>query len=129
MNKNSQSQQISSRLRLVRDKLDQDEFGKLIGITRRQVSTMERSEVAVSIDVCITIYQRFGVSLTWLLLGEGPIYTKDEHELLNLVRRVPDVLSLIKKAIAGQEAICELAVMSQESGTSIRSQHKSAQHY
>jgi len=117
-NRTSQHAPVSDRLRKVRGKMAQDEFAAVLGLTRRQMGAMERGEVAVSVDVCVAVYQQFGVSITWLLLGDGPTYvpgehlTIEEHELLNLARRAPDALQLIKKIIASslatQEAVCEL---------------------
>jgi len=112
--------------------MSQEEFGKILGLSRTQISTMEVGRVGILSEVCVVIHQQFGVSLTWLLLGDGPTYapgdhlTNNEQEVLGLVRRAPEVLQLIKKAIAGQEAICELTEMSQGSGTSVRSQYQSA---
>jgi len=128
----SQDEHVGLRLVRIRDKMSQEQFGAILGLTRRQISTMETGKVPVSSEVCIAIHRQFGVSLTWLLLGDGQTYvpgnhlTNDEYEVLGLVRRVPGVLQLIKRAIAGQEAICELVVMSQESGTSVGGQRQSA---
>jgi len=133
--KQDNCEHISSRIRAVRGEMNQGEFAESLGLTRKQVSTMERGEVAVSVDVCVAIHRKFGVSLTWLLLGEGrPIYalgdplTNDEYEFVELIRYVPEVLRevlpLVKRAIIGQKAIFGLATMSHESGTSIRSQQQ-----
>jgi len=135
MNKNYSCQEsyeeIGFRLAKVRGKVSQQKFGEMIGISRMQVSTMELGKVTVPVEVCVAVNKKFGISLTWLLLGEGqPTYTpgdnltNDEQELVDLTRRTPQALSLIKRVIAGQEAIGELAEMSQKSGTSVRSQHQ-----
>ena len=115
----SQSREpVGSRLAQVRGKMTQDEFGKELGLTRRQVSTMERGEVPITGDVFIAIHQKFGVSLSWLLLGDGPTYvlgehlTEEEREIVSVARRIPYVVQLIRLIESDgivQKAIFELA--------------------
>ncbi|CAK0758695.1 hypothetical protein CCP3SC5AM1_2510001 [Gammaproteobacteria bacterium] len=104
---------ISFRIRAIRGGMNQEEFGKLFGLSRRQISTMESMEVEVPIDFCVSLHKTLGISLTWLILGKGKIkemeepfgecdyiperqLTKDEHEVLVAVQRVPYLLNLIK---------------------------------
>jgi len=106
------SEHIGDRIVMVRGKISQGRFGEALNLTRRQVSTMERGEVLIPSDVCVAIHRKFGVSLTWLLLGEGqPTYalgdklTEEEREFIDLARRAPETLPLIKKAITDSYAV------------------------
>ncbi|CAK0762825.1 putative Transcriptional regulator [Gammaproteobacteria bacterium] len=102
---------VGDRIVQIRGKMSQKKFGELLNLTRKQVSTMERGEVPIPGEVFVAINRKFGVSLIWLLLGDGqPTYapgdqlTKEECEFLNFVRSAPEVLQevlpLVKKAVA-----------------------------
>lgn len=102
---------ISSRIRIIRGQMNQEEFSKLFNLTRKQVSTMERGEVAVPVSLCVAIHKKLDISFKWLLLGEGPMYvseeeknvcivshhlTDDEREFIDIVRRVPSLMRLVR---------------------------------
>jgi len=60
------------RLRELRGfELTQEEFANELGVSQSQLSKFERGVVAPPAEVLFFVKKRFGVSLDWLLTGEG----------------------------------------------------------
>ena len=51
--------------------MNQEEFAQRIGISQGYVSSMERGEKEVGIEILLKISREYGKSLEWLLLGNG----------------------------------------------------------
>jgi transcriptional regulator with XRE-family HTH domain len=51
--------------------MNQEEFAQRIGISQGYVSSMERGEKEVGIEILLKISREYGKSLEWLLLGTG----------------------------------------------------------
>jgi transcriptional regulator with XRE-family HTH domain len=49
--------------------MNQEEFAQRIGISQGYVSSMERGEKEVGIEILLKISREYGKSLEWLLLG------------------------------------------------------------
>lgn len=63
---------LGRRLRELRGfDLTQGELAEELGISQSQLSKYERGAAAPPADVLFFIKQRFGVSVDWLLTGEG----------------------------------------------------------
>jgi len=63
---------LGRRLRELRGfDLSQGELAKELGISQSQLSKYERGVAAPPADILIFIKRRFGVSIDWLLTGDG----------------------------------------------------------
>ncbi len=51
--------------------MNQEEFAQRIGVSQGYVSSMERGEKEVGIEILLKISREYGKSLEWLLLGNG----------------------------------------------------------
>lgn len=66
-------QTIGERLREVREsaKLDQAKFAAELGVSRNTISAWERGLNYPPADSLAIIYEKFGVSIEWLVTGKG----------------------------------------------------------
>jgi transcriptional regulator with XRE-family HTH domain len=63
---------LGRRLRELRGfELTQEKFANELGVSQSQLSKFERGVVAPPAEVLFFVKKRFGVSLDWLLTGEG----------------------------------------------------------
>jgi transcriptional regulator with XRE-family HTH domain len=63
---------LGRRLRELRGfEVTQEEFAKELGVSQSQLSKFERGVAAPPADILFFVKKRFGVSLDWLLTGEG----------------------------------------------------------
>lgn len=64
------------RIRELRKTLDlnQDEFGKKIGITNTAVSKLEKGERNITEQVILSICREFNVNEEWLRTGDGDMF-------------------------------------------------------
>lgn len=87
------------RIRLVREhfELSQADFAKKIGIKQTSVSSYERERLSIPDEIKVALIQ-IGVSISWLLTGEGEMF-RGENSVENdgFRRAVPDVYSLYKE--------------------------------
>jgi len=51
--------------------MNREEFAQRIGVSQGYVSSMERGEKEVGIEILLKISREYGRSLEWLLLGNG----------------------------------------------------------
>lgn len=70
---------LGDRIRCLRGKLSQAEFGKKISLAQPTVRNYERGERKPDAEILNTICNIFGVSPEWLLMGTGPMYREREH--------------------------------------------------
>jgi transcriptional regulator with XRE-family HTH domain len=63
---------VGRRIRELRGfDVNQEEFARRIGVSQGYVSSMERGEKEVGIEILLKISREYGRSLEWLLLGNG----------------------------------------------------------
>lgn len=75
---------INERIRKIRKdlKLNQTDFALKLGMTQTGVSYLEKRGTKVNSSTIKSICAICGISETWLVTGEGPIY--DESDFFNL---------------------------------------------
>ncbi len=73
---------IGNRLKTIREKkgLNQKDFGSLLNVIPQTYSKYEKGERGVTDEIKIQLF-RMGVSLPWLLTGEGEMFTAEKEEL------------------------------------------------
>lgn len=69
---------MAARLIEVRGVMDRDEFASLLGVPTSTLANYEQGERAPPIEVLRAIRQRTGVSLDWLIMGEGEMRPSQE---------------------------------------------------
>jgi transcriptional regulator with XRE-family HTH domain len=63
---------VGRRIRELRGfDMNQEEFAEGIGVSQGYVSSMERGEKEIGIEILLKISHKYGRSLEWLLLGNG----------------------------------------------------------
>jgi len=63
---------LGRRLRELRGfEVTQEQFAKELGVSQSQLSKYERGIAGPPADVLFLVKRRFGVSIDWLLTGEG----------------------------------------------------------
>lgn len=74
---------IGQRLKLIREQkgLNQKDFGNLLNVLPQTYSRYEKGERGVTDEIKIQLY-RMGVSLPWLLTGEGEMFVSQAKENL-----------------------------------------------
>lgn len=85
MNKNNAS--VGDRLRELRGKMTQREFGDILGIGSKTVGRYESNERHPDAGLIVKLNLLFGADPLWLLTGKepdtgGPTLTAKEHQLL-----------------------------------------------
>lgn len=70
--------EIGERIKLVRGDLKQDVFAQRLGIHKNTVGTYERGVRVPDATLLNRICVEFGVSPTWLLLGQGPMHVNSQ---------------------------------------------------
>ncbi len=71
---------INDRIKLVRGKMSQREFGERIGATRNQVAFAEGNGHTVTGLFIASVSGNFGVRTEWLLTGQGDMYVQKNGE-------------------------------------------------
>ena len=67
--------ELSARLKMLRGKLSQAEFGKRLGLSQTSIGNYENGSRTPDAKTIIVICKTFGVRPEWLLLGDGPMLT------------------------------------------------------
>jgi transcriptional regulator with XRE-family HTH domain len=63
---------VGRRIRELRGfDMNQEEFAQRIGVSQGYVSSMERGEKEIGIEILLKISREYGRSLEWLLTGNG----------------------------------------------------------
>ncbi|PWM67850.1 MAG: hypothetical protein DBX67_04750 [Desulfovibrionaceae bacterium] len=65
---------IAGRIRMVRGNLSQVKFAEKIGLSQRTIANYENGDNIPNAEVVTRISDIFGVSLDWLLKGQGAIH-------------------------------------------------------
>lgn len=99
---------LSARLRILRDKLSQAEFGKRLGLSQTSIGNYENGSRSPDAKTIIVICKTFGVRPEWLLLGEGPMRTEENTNVMADMSAIPTPSSLTqpieKKGFIEQKA-------------------------
>ena len=71
---------IGERIKAIRIalKLNQKEFGELLGVNQRTISHWETGRNEPSIEILNKITSLWSINPTWLLTGEGPMFREKE---------------------------------------------------
>ena len=81
---------MNTRIREVRKsaKLSQEEFGKVLGLSRQYITLVETAERVPSDRTIRDICREFGVNETWLRTGDGEMYASKsrQQEMAELIR-------------------------------------------
>ncbi len=72
--------QIGERVRALRGKMTQEEFGKLFKKSQDAICAYEKGVVFPPIDVMVKMAEIFGVSVEWIITGETGRRTKAGKE-------------------------------------------------
>jgi transcriptional regulator with XRE-family HTH domain len=74
---------LGNRIRIIRkaNRLNQNEFSNLIGISQATLSELEKDKYNPSVDTIISIYKIFKTNLSWLILGESFKEENNEHTI------------------------------------------------
>ncbi|CAK7044148.1 MAG: hypothetical protein DESF_01843 [Desulfovibrio sp.] len=70
---------LGSRIRFARGALSQEVFAAKIGVSKGSLGGYERDENLPNTDVVLKICHETGISVQWLLLGEGPPVVPEEQ--------------------------------------------------
>lgn len=73
---------LGSRLKTIRGKRTQKWFASEMGVSKNTYALYERNERTPDANFLEIICRRFRVNPGWLLLGEGPVNTPTEPELV-----------------------------------------------
>ena len=73
---------VNERLKLLRLalKLNQEEFGKKVGVSNTAISKLEKSERNVTDQMIISICREFNVNEEWFRTGEGKMFIELPEE-------------------------------------------------
>ncbi|MBD0383867.1 helix-turn-helix domain-containing protein [Paenibacillus sedimenti] len=73
---------LGDRIRIIRktNRLNQNEFANLIGISQATLSELEQGKYSPSLETILSIHRVFKTNLSWLLTGDSLV----ENESLNL---------------------------------------------
>lgn len=76
----------SERIRAIREALhlNQSQLARRIGVTSQLVSLMENDKSQMSNLVAKAISTEFGISIDWILKGEGPMYSPTSNHPTSL---------------------------------------------
>ncbi len=80
MNKKKLKAEIGERVKALRGKMTQAEFGKFFKKSQDAICAYEKGIVFPPIDVILKMAETFGVSVEWILTGETGKKTKEGRE-------------------------------------------------
>jgi transcriptional regulator with XRE-family HTH domain len=80
INKQKLKAEIGQRVKALRGKMTQAEFGKLFKKSQDAVCAYEKGIVFPPIDVIVKMAETFGVSVEWIITGETGKRTKEGKE-------------------------------------------------
>jgi transcriptional regulator with XRE-family HTH domain len=80
MNKQKLKAEIGQRVKALRGKMTQAEFGKIFKKSQDAICAYEKGIVFPPIDAIIKMAETFGVSVEWIITGETGRKTKEGKE-------------------------------------------------
>lgn len=93
---------MKDRIRQIRKdlKLNQTEFGNMIGATQKMITTYETGVVVPDKSILLLICQKFNVNEAWLERGEGMPYKEGLLPALsNALRDMPAVRDALERLL------------------------------
>lgn len=85
--------ELSARLKVLRGKLSQAEFGKRLGLSQTSIGNYENGSRTPDAKTIIVICKTFGIRPEWLLLGDGPMHTgENAREMADMSAIAPSSL-------------------------------------
>lgn len=81
---------MNERVKQIRKffKLNQEDFGKRLGVTKAAISKIEASINQVTDQMLKLICKEFNINQVWLMTGEGEMFSDDEDVYMNLIDRM-----------------------------------------
>lgn len=82
---------MNERIKLLRKtflKLNQESFGKRLGVTNAAISKIEAGINQVTDQMVKAICREFNVNYIWLTTGEGEIFNDEEDDYMELIDRI-----------------------------------------
>ena len=98
---------LGDRIKILRASKDitQDEFGKIIGLSQKQVSKFESNRTLPTTETIIKICEEFKISSDWLLFGD------EQNE--NIANR-PEIEFFLKRPAAQIQLLTMLSNVSED---------------
>lgn len=77
---------LGDRIRIIRkiNRLNQNEFSNLIGISQATLSELEQGKYNPSLETILSIHKVFNTNLQWLLVGDTLLEDNEEQALFNV---------------------------------------------
>lgn len=77
---------VGDRIRIIRkiNRLNQNEFSNLIGISQATLSELEQGKYNPSLETILSIHKVFNTNLQWLLVGDTLLEASEEKALFNV---------------------------------------------
>lgn len=84
---------MNNRLKLIRKEthLSQEEFGKILGVTKASISRLESGINNLTDRMVISICREFNINESWFRYGEGLMKSppqNDEKEIINIISNI-----------------------------------------
>jgi len=59
--------------------LSQEEFGKVLGLTKQSISRIENDKIFVSKEILCNMIVNFNLNINFLLVGKGQMFLADDN--------------------------------------------------
>lgn len=82
---------MNERIKILRKdflKLNQEGFGKRLGVTNAAISKIEAGINQVTDQMVKAICREFNVNYIWLSTGKGEVFADDEDDYMSLIDRI-----------------------------------------
>ena len=92
---------VGSRIKAIRkkEKLTQEQFGKAIEYSKKQIYAVEKGKVRASNELIRSVASSFHVSYNWLMTGAGDIEAEEavvDEKLIEWLKKNPDVVKELR---------------------------------
>lgn len=84
---------MNERLKVIRKgtHLNQEEFGKILGVTKASISRLESGINKLTDRMIISICREFNINEDWFRYGDGNMYssmTENEQDIKNIISKI-----------------------------------------
>lgn len=86
-----------------RNKLNQIEFAKIIGVSQGTLSELEQNKYNPSIETIISIHNKFKVDIEWLIINQNEEDNSEVTYVSKAEGREVELLTLFRKLTAGDQ--------------------------